>query len=286
MEAPIRTTINTYARMGLNYITKEIVMSYKVLFLDIDGTILKPDHTYTESTKEAIQQVKDNGVEVFIATGRPLIEVKELAKELNVESFIGYNGAYAVYQEKAVIDEPIGEGPVREFLSIANENGNELVLYTKDRNYYTSLEHPFVKNFNQLFQLKQNSLYKDDVADQIIGATALNLEPAQVPLYEINEDIRMSQVNIEGATMAYDIIRKSVNKGEAVTKILKRLNIPKEQAIAFGDGMNDKEMLQAVGESFAMGNASPELLQFAKHRTTSVSDSGIFNGLKKLGMVD
>ncbi|MGJ9457711.1 HAD family hydrolase [Oceanobacillus sp. CF4.6] len=260
-------------------------MTFKILFLDIDGTILMPNHTYTESTKTAIQQAKANGVEVFIATGRPLIEVKDLAKELNVDSFIGYNGAYAIYQEETIINEPIDEKLVRQFLDIAKENDNELVLYTKDRNYYTSLDHPFVEQFNHIFQLKQNALFTYDVVDQIIGITAMNLQPTEVSLYEIKENIRMSQVNIEGATMAYDIIRKNVNKGEAITKILKRLNIPKEQAIAFGDGLNDKEMLQAVGEGFAMENAHPDLFDFAKHITTSVSDSGIFNGLKKIGLV-
>ncbi|WP_067728986.1 HAD family hydrolase [Oceanobacillus damuensis] len=260
-------------------------MTFKVLFLDIDGTILKPDHTYTETTKTAIEQVKENGVEVFIATGRPLIEVKDLAQELNVDSFIGYNGAYAVYQEQTIINEPIDELLIRKFLDIAKANNHEMVLYTKDRNYYTSLDHPFVKQFNDIFQLKQNSLFTYDVADQIIGVTVMNIAPSQAYLYEIEDNIRMSQVNIEGATMAYDVIRKNVNKGEAITRILKRLNIPKEQAIAFGDGMNDKEMLQAVGEGFAMENAHPDLFRFAKHRTTSVSDSGIFNGLKVLGLV-
>ena len=260
-------------------------MTYKVLFLDIDGTILMPDHTYTELTKTAIHEAKDNGVEVFIATGRPLIEVKDLAKELNVDSLIGYNGAYAIYQDETIIDEPMDEKLVREFLSIAEKSNNELVLYTKDQNYFTSLDHPFVKQFNDIFQLKQNSLFTYDVADQIIGITAMNLQPADVAHYEFDANIRMSQVNIEGATMAYDIIRKNVNKGEAITKILKRLNIPKEQAIAFGDGLNDKEMLQAVGEGFAMENAHQDLFEVAKHRTTSVSDSGIYNGLKKLGVV-
>ncbi|WP_087972480.1 HAD family hydrolase [Oceanobacillus rekensis] len=260
-------------------------MTYKVLFLDIDGTILMPDHTYTESTKTAIQEAKNNGVEVFIATGRPLIEVKDLANELNVDSLIGYNGAYAIYQEDTIIDEPMDEKLVREFLNISGKSNNELVLYTKDRNYYTSLDNPFVKQFNEIFQLKQNSQFTDEVADQIIGITAMNLEPAEASHYEVDDNIRMSQVNIEGATMAYDIIRKNVNKGEAIKKILKRLNIPKEQAIAFGDGLNDKEMLQAVGEGFAMENAHPDLFEVAKHRTTSVSDSGIYNGLKKLGVV-
>ncbi|MBP2078825.1 HAD family hydrolase [Oceanobacillus polygoni] len=260
-------------------------MTYKVLFLDIDGTILQPDHTYTESTKTAIEQAKQNGIEVFIATGRPYIEIQELAEELSIDSFIAYNGGYAIYQDQTVVDEPMDPTIVKEFIKIAKEHQHELVLYTKEKNYFTSLDHPFVKKFNEIFQLKQNALFTEEVANQIIGATVLNVDPEDAVLYEIEENIRMSQVNVEGATRALDIIRKNVNKGEAVAKILKRLAVPKEQAIAFGDGMNDSEMLQAVGEGFAMDNAHPDLFAYAKHRTTSVSDSGIFNGLKKLGIV-
>ncbi|GAB3069006.1 HAD family hydrolase [Virgibacillus ainsalahensis] len=260
-------------------------MTYKAVFLDIDGTILKPDHTYTNSTKDAIDQLKEQGIEVFIATGRPLHEIEDLSKDLGVDSYIGYNGAYALYQDETIVDEPMSKENVEQFLEIARENNHEMVLYTNGKNYFTSLDHPFVKRFNEIFQLKKNELFRNDVMDEIIGITLLNVEPSQAALYEIDLNIRLSVVNVDGIQAAQDIIRKNVNKGEAVTTVLKRLNIPKEQAIAFGDGMNDKEMLQAVGEGFAMENAHPDLFEFAKHTTTSVSDSGIFNGLKKLGLV-
>ena len=260
-------------------------MTYKILFLDIDGTILKPDHTYTDSTKVAIQEAKSNGIEVFIATGRPIIEIRELAEELQVESLIGYNGAYAIYQNEAIIDEPIGAGQIQEFIDIAKENDHELVLYSKEKNYFTDMDRPIVKNFSETFLLRKNALFQDSVAERIIGGTALNLNESEAQLYEINPNIRMSQVNVDGATHAYDIIRRNVNKGEAVKKILDRLGIAREQAIAFGDGMNDVEMLQSVGEGFAMGNSHPDLFSYAKHRTTSVSESGIHNGLKKLGVL-
>ena len=87
-------------------------MDYKVLFLDIDGTILMPDHTYSASTKDAISQVKEQGIEVFIATGRPLHEVRELAQELNVDSFIGYNGAFALYKNEVLVNEPMDRDQV------------------------------------------------------------------------------------------------------------------------------------------------------------------------------
>src|SRR5699024_8027336 len=124
--------------------SKEHTMTYNILFLDIDGTILKPDHTYTASTKDAISQLQNQGIEVFLATGRPLHEINDLAEELNVHSLIGLNGALAIYQGKTIVDEPMDSYTVKQFLEIAESNGHEMVLYTSEKNYFTSLDKPFV----------------------------------------------------------------------------------------------------------------------------------------------
>jgi len=260
-------------------------MTYKVIFLDIDGTILKRDHTYTDLTKEAIQLAKEQGIEVFMATGRPIHEIKDLATELSIESFIGYNGAYATYQNETLVDEPMKEEMVKKIIHIAKENNHEMVLYTNGMNYLSAPEDPQVKLFKEIFQMQKNTVYTGEAADQVLGMTVMKLKSEQTSLYEIEPNLRLSQVNVEGAKHAYDIIRTNVNKGEAIKKVLNRLQIPKEQAIAFGDGMNDKEMLQSVGESFAMENAHPDLFQYAKHKTASVDNSGIYQGLKKLGLI-
>lgn len=61
-------------------------MSYRAIFLDIDGTILKRDHTYDASTKEAIQQAKAQSIDVFLCTGRPLVDIQFLAKTMGITS--------------------------------------------------------------------------------------------------------------------------------------------------------------------------------------------------------
>ncbi|MFD2044855.1 HAD family hydrolase [Ornithinibacillus salinisoli] len=261
-------------------------MTYKILFLDIDGTILKPDHTYTKLTKQAISQIKRQGIEIFLATGRPLHEIGELADELGVESFIGYNGAFAIYQNKTILDEPMKQSTINEYLSIAKEHGHELVFYTSEKNYFTSFDTPIINKFIETFQVKHNERVNSNVTDQILGITIMNLDPSQISLYEFEDDIRLAPVNVEGIVNSYDVIRKTVNKGEAIRRVLEHLHIPQQSAIAFGDGMNDKEMLQIVGEGFAMGNAHPDLIQYAKHQTTTVSESGVYQGLKKLGLIE
>lgn len=259
---------------------------YKVLFLDIDGTIIKPDDSIDESTVKAIRQVQQKGIEVFLATGRPLHEIRDLADDLKVNSLIGYNGAFAIYQGKDLFQEPMKKESVKQFIDLAKKNQHELVLYTKNENIFTDLEADSVKEFIVKFHLHKNKPYLPANEYEILGMTLINLEPKDTVLYKIEDQIHLSQVNLEGMLHCYDVIQDKVNKGIAVQYILNHLGLSKENAIAFGDGLNDKEMLMSVGEGFAMGNGHPDLFQYAKHKTTTVNNSGIYNGLRTLGIVE
>jgi Cof subfamily protein (haloacid dehalogenase superfamily) len=260
--------------------------TYKVLFLDIDGTILRPDDTIESSTKEAVIQVQEQGLDVFLATGRPLHEIKDLAADLNIESFIGYNGAYGIYKGKDLFYEPLNEMTVENFLNVAKEHNHEVVLYTNEKNFFTNIHSPAIEEFMVKFHLHKNKVYSPSISNDILGMTLVNLKKNDTIFYKNENGIHLSQVNVEGMLHCYDVIRDKVNKGNGIQKVLKHLGIQKESSIAFGDGMNDKEMLLNVGESFAMGNGHPDLFQFAKHKTTNVTESGIYNGLKKLGLVN
>jgi Cof subfamily protein (haloacid dehalogenase superfamily) len=258
---------------------------YKILFLDIDGTILKPDDTIEESTKSAIAEMKKQKIEVVLATGRPIHEIAEIGEELNITSFIGYNGALAIYEGRTIFAEPMKSIDVQYILDVAISNGHEVVLYTSAKNYLTTLDSDLVKAFLHQFHLRQNVLFSDAVINNILGMTIITSGKFGHELYQFNDGIHLSQVNIEGMQHCFDVIRDKVNKGVGVEFLLNRLGIERESAIAFGDGMNDKEMLSFVGEGFAMGNGHPDLFQHAKRRTTSVTDAGIYNGLKSIGLI-
>jgi Cof subfamily protein (haloacid dehalogenase superfamily) len=259
--------------------------SYQILFLDIDGTILRPDHTIEASTKEAIVQVQEKGIETVLATGRPIHEIREIGEKLNIQSYIGYNGALAIYKDEEIFAEPLKAESVQAILDVAAQHGHELVLYTKETNYFTTLDTPNVEKFISTFDLKNNKLFTKGMMDQILGITIMSKGENDHRLYSLGNGIHLSQVHVNGMRHCFDVIRETVNKGVGIEYLLNLLKIPREASIAFGDGMNDKEMLSYVGEGFAMGNAHENLFQYAKHTTTSVNDSGIYNGLKSLGLL-
>ncbi|RFU66875.1 HAD family hydrolase [Bacillus sp. V59.32b] len=259
---------------------------YKILFLDIDGTIMRPVHTIEESTKAAITELQQKGIETVLATGRPIHEITEIAQLLHIDSFIGYNGAYAIYKGKDIFKKPMSRESVISFLDTAKKHHHELVLYSSSKNHFTNMYSPSIEAFKKQFHLYQNEPYTRSVSDDILGMTIIATNERDADLYFGEKDINLSQVNVEGFRHCFDVIRESVHKGTGVNALLQELQIPIEASIAFGDGMNDKEMIAAVGEGFAMGNSMPELFSFAKHKTTSVMDSGVYNGLKSLGLLD
>ncbi|MFD1417025.1 Cof-type HAD-IIB family hydrolase [Oceanobacillus jeddahense] len=261
-------------------------MTYRALFLDIDGTILQPDHTYAPSTQEAIRQVKEAGLEVFLCTGRPFVDIQRLTSDFEITSSITYNGAYALYQDDVIFNAPMKKEDVEKLISVTGQSESELVLYTTENNYFTSLTSPHVESFNKVFQLYQNKPFTMDVADKIIAASAINVGENQVKDFEVTDDFHLTKVNVAHDSESYDVLRASVNKGVAIEQMLHHLNISPSEVIAFGDGLNDREMLKFVGTGIAMGNADPRLVEFADFQTTPVTDSGIFNGLKKLGLVN
>ena len=258
---------------------------FKILFLDIDGTILKPDDTIEDSTKTAINHMKRQNIEVVLATGRPLHEISELAEEIQITSFIGYNGALGIYEGETIFAESMHPDDVKYILDVAAANDHEVVCYTHEKNYLTNLESESAQAFLKQFHLRQNAVFTENVIGKILGMTIITAGKNGESLYSFKNGIHLSQVNVEGMHHCYDVIRNHVNKGIGVEFLLKKLGINREASIAFGDGMNDKEMLASAGEGFAMGNAHPDLFQYAKHKTTSVTNSGIYNGLKSLGLL-
>src|SRR5699024_1036335 len=145
---------------------------------------------------------------------------------------------------------------------------------------------PAVQTFLDTFQLTTNALWHPDVKANILGVTLIGVDDDSLSHLSVPTGIHLSPVHVGDVQDAYDIIRHNVNKGQVVQKVLETMNISQTVAIAYGDGMNDKEMLQVVGEGFAMGNAHPDLFSYAKQRTNTVDYSGIYNGLKQLGVID
>src|SRR5699024_12515530 len=135
----------------------------KVAFLDIDGTLLKPDdHTYCSTTEDAISQLQRQGIEVFFATGRPLHDNRDLMEQFQVSSYIGYNGSYAIYKNETIWNQPLPSDVLNRFFIINTYHHHELAFYTHEKYYFTSSDIPAIEIFSNTFKLKQTATFKQD----------------------------------------------------------------------------------------------------------------------------
>lgn len=256
----------------------------QIAFFDIDGTILMPDHTYQKSTVEAFKTLRSKGIEVALATGRPIHEIEDLIKELEVSIVIGYNGTLALKDGEILFKRPFNDELTHYFIEKYEEMDCQFAIYSHGKSVFSHLAHNKVEEFRSIFQMQYNEEWSDGDEVDIYGATYIDA-PENIREIVTHDDVRIAPVNIEGLHNCYDFILHKENKGIAVKEVCRLLSINIKDAIAFGDGLNDAEMLEAVGVGVAMGNATDDLLPFADMQTTSVHEDGIYEGLKKLQLI-
>lgn len=259
-------------------------MTHKCVFLDIDGTILRPDHTIADSTKEAVYQLQQKGIHVAIATGRPLNNSLSVMHELQITSHITFNGAHGVHQGAELFHRKMNEKTVDFLFANAVSMQHDLFLFRKDENIVINPTNEKYKQYAANLSMPFSEAYnREDVTDILSGVVLMDQE-LDIHHYHAEKALHFSRGNVQ-SVVAYDINDSTVNKGTAIAEYLRFLGIRPEDVVAFGDGMNDKEMLSFVGHGVAMGNAQTSLLPYANTQTTSVTEDGIWNGLKSIGLV-
>lgn len=254
----------------------------KIVFFDIDGTLLDHEKSLPASTKKAIKLLKENGVFVAIATGRAPFMFESLREELEIDSFVSFNGQFVVFENEVIYENPLNEFALIKLFQNAKEN-NHPVVFMNEKTMKASVEHhSFIEtslgSLNFLHPEKDASFY-------------LNRKMYQSLLFckegeEENYFTDFPQFNfIRWHTYSVDVLPKGGSKAEGIKKMIERLGFQLKDVYAFGDGLNDLEMLEAVGTGVSMGNGVPEAKELADFITNDVSENGIWNGLKKLQLI-
>lgn len=258
---------------------------YKQLFIDVDGTTMNHNQEIHPLTIEAIKTVQQNGIDVWLATGRPSHELKELMDEIGVTQIIGYNGACATRNNEVIYEENLNEKTITHFIKTAQKHNHGIVLYKRDKNLFPNFSHPLTRRFIDYFNLKENAPFDERYLSNILGVTIMGAKEPEIDQYNLTDDLFFSTVNIKGFEHHYDVIQPTINKGTAIKAILKERGYMREEAIAFGDGQNDRQMFEEVGTSFMMSNGHADLKAYATHQAKSVDEAGIYYGLKELGLI-
>lgn len=244
----------------------------KLAVFDVDGTLRDRDFL-PDSTREALQKLRSKGISLAICTGRSEFELASLREELGIEWAVTCNGSHIGYRGRTVDGRSFPRHFVRHWLQCAADQGHTLVLCGADTLYINDAEAP-------LFRLAQEDIgFREPV---------LLSSPEQVPdIYQCIAFLEKHEqdyyTSIAGGELythrwrpwAVDFNPPGVNKAAGLRRLLHRLNLKPEETVAFGDGLNDLEMMDLVGTAVVMGNGCQELKAKATFVTKSLHEEGI-----------
>ena len=255
----------------------------KIAFFDIDGTLLELGKTeITAKTRKALCALKQNGIKIGIATGRAFATIP-VFDGIVFDAVLAFNGSFCVADNQIVAKYPIPKDDVQKIIENAKRMGRPVSIATaedivangsdKDLEDYYAIAHHKV-NVSEKFA----EYVKTDVFQIMLGC---NLEERK-HILEGTKNTKLAA----WWDRAVDIIPKDGGKGTAIEQVLSYYNFSKEEAIAFGDGENDIEMLLSVGKGIAMGNAAEKVKAIANDICGSVTEDGIYHYLKNHGIIN
>ena len=254
----------------------------KVVFFDVDGTLFSPARKEVPvSARRAIKALRGNGIYAVIATGRHIIEFSKLpVDEIQFDGYLTLNGNLALDEHKKVYaGTPIKREEMEVLSKIFSAKRIPFALIGQDEKYINYINETVIKTQTETSEsIPDVGTWKGEDVYQI---QAFVPEHEKKLLDSILDECSITSWNDTGI----DIIPKGGGKPSGIKLFMDEHGIRQEEAMAFGDGENDKEMLKFAGIGVAMGNADDSVKAVADYVTDSVDDNGIENALKHFGLI-
>lgn len=286
---------------------------YKLIAIDLDGTLLDTYGQASDKNCEAIKQAMAKGVEVVLTTGRSPASVKNLAEETGANHYIICgNGAivYDLQKQETIYQNLLDKKKVLQLIQICEENSIYYSVYTENTIITKTL------NYNTLFYHHENSRKPDDKKTNIhivqdIYQYVIDREEEDYSKIMICDDNNiifnsiikklkmvknvdvldvghMSRKIIRNGTEEFpleyyytEVSSQNVDKWSAILKLIEKLEIKPEEVIAIGDNVNDQTMLENAGLGIAMENSAPYIQEMADEVTIDNNSNGVAVSIEK-----
>ena len=266
-------------------------MTYKIVFSDIDGTLLNKDRQLSELTKEVIQKLQKQVPVVLISSRMPQA-MHHLQHELHIthQPLICYNGGLVLVDYKTVSSTEIPLEILKKLNYFNKELDAHLSLYHSEEWYVPKMDQ-WAKREENNTKVTPAVLSAEEVIQkwQFEGKSAhkvmcMGEEEKIDQIVSFLEQEHSDELHLYRSKPTYlEIANKKVSKLTAIEELLKgHFDLSLKQAIAFGDNYNDYEMLKAAGLGVAVGNARPEILEIAKEVTHHGHEDGVALSLQKI----
>ena len=267
-------------------------MKYKLLVLDVDGTLLNDEREISKRTLAALLKVQQMGVRIVLASGRPTYGLMPLAKTLELGNYGGfvlsYNGCQIIKAQNGEIlfERRINPEMLPYLEKKARKNGFAIFTYHDDTLITDSPDNEYIKNEALLNNLK---LIREDEF-----STAIDFAPCKCMLVSDKEKALIGleqhwEKRLAGTLDAFrsepyflEVVPCGVNKANTLGALLEHLGVTREEVIAVGDGVCDVTMLQLAGMGVAMGHSQDSVKVCADYVTASNEEDGVALAVEKL----
>lgn len=267
-------------------------MKYKLLVLDVDGTLLNDEREISKRTLAALLKVQQMGVRIVLASGRPTYVLMPLAKTLELGNYGGfvlsYNGCQIIKAQNGEIlfERRINPEMLPYLEKKARKNGFAIFTYHDDTLITDSPDNEYIKNEALLNNLK---IIREDEF-----STAIDFAPCKCMLVSDKEKALIGleqhwEKRLAGTLDAFrsepyflEVVPCGVNKANTLGALLEHLGVTREEVIAVGDGVCDVTMLQLAGMGVAMGHSQDSVKVCADYVTASNEEDGVALAVEKL----
>lgn len=277
----------------------------KIVFLDVDGTLINYEAKLPASAADAVNQARANGHKVYICTGCSKAEIEQ-RHLCDLDGMIGGNGAYVEDNGKVVMHHGLTKEEVKHIVDWCNERHLGFYLeansgmycndYMKEQGPETMIKYALGKGADMEKAKKSSSgfvdgfillhgedLYREDVnkISFILSTYQDHLDSkVEFPTLEANTWGGKGELALFG-----DLGPSGITKKHAIEVLLDYLGADQKDTISFGDAKIDLSMFELCEYNVAMGNGGPEIKEAADYITTDVDDNGLYNAFKYLKLI-
>lgn len=266
-------------------------MKYKLVAIDLDGTLLDDQKKISPENIAAIQKLQEAGVVVVLASGRAFQGIKKYQPQLDVQGLaISYNGAMVSdIQTGEIFSQDLMESKDAKALVAHGLDWETTMCLWSKHQLYTNVYNDRVAEYETFSNVPAIVLGKpadfDHIMDQGLSKIFWYDDPDRIEDFEetlLGARGLWPQTTIcKSGTHFLEFFHQDTSKGLALAQIGKRLDIPAEAMISFGDAANDLSMLTYAGLGVAMGNASPEVKEAADFITLTNEENGVAYALEQ-----
>lgn len=265
------------------------IMQSKILFFDVDGTLLDTARGIPDIPQGALYQLKriqEQGHKIFISSGRPKAMINQYLLNVGFDGYILANGGYVEIDGQSIYEDRMDYKLCVKTVQMLEDLRCDYMLETADAIYIDPSYHELYDFFSQagMKEMFQLDFDKDEVLKRTIKieANVLNKDKAKIENYIQDKFGSVIHHDEHGSENAFEFFSPTISKAVGIQKVLDYYHVSRQQTYAFGDGLNDMEMIEYCEVGVAMGNAVEALKQKADLVCCAIENQGLERILKIL----